>query len=422
MRLQSKILIFVGLATAITSISLAFTVMAINYQISVGEVSNFVLEMRNKVSQSKQDALSSALLYVENIDISLGYVESDGQITILQNSGGPISGKFQIMKSLPIGSGEKLVFSKSIKKIDGHFQSLVSPVLALSLVSSCIAVFLAFLLMRKDMRSLRQLNDDSRQIAEGKASTITQRKASFEIISLARSMSIMLSRLNEAKKQLEDFLSDSSHELRTPLTVIRGYLEMLRNHSSIAEVQNARAIERAYAESLRMQKLIDDILELAELGNQPELPMEEIDFRDMVFTHLNDIFQNAPDRKYEVRINQNAPFLGSKEKMSQFFVNAFSNIAKHTPQNSFFEVLVEQNPENLKIEIQDSGPGFPSEFSQNYETMFKRFTPVRSKETGGSGLGLSIMARIMEFHGGSLGVSKSNLGGLKLVALIPASR
>lgn len=289
-----------------------------------------------------------------------------------------------------------------------------------SLLASLVSGIVAWLLMASDLKLVSRLIFDAEKIANGEKVTISNTKGRNELQQLARALDQMVSRLQDSKDQMQHFLSDASHELRTPLTVIRGYLEILSKHQALDSEQINRAVERAQSSTLRMQKLIADLLTLAELGEFPEITREPLRFDSIYTDMVSDLKANQPDRPIEVIDGQQTSFEASRELITQFFSNAFANVRSHTPSKAKLRITIMQTESGVQMDLDDAGPGIASLTLDSSRTVFKRFDEARSGGGESSGLGLSIMAKTIELHGGEMQLSRSELGGLRVSAFLPA--
>jgi two-component system OmpR family sensor kinase len=194
---------------------------------------------------------------------------------------------------------------------------------------------------------------------------------------------------------------------------------MLQTSKDISSEQAERAIDRSHREALRMQSIISDILLLAELGEERELAFAPMNLEEVLAPTLSDLRAQNSERRVEVFSNQSNPFFGSHELFERFFQNVFSNIRRYTPIDSDVNVHIIQSPLGLDINIDDAGPGIGELEAGGQITAFRRFDESRSREVGGSGLGLSIMSKIVEKHGGEMRLSRSSLGGLRVSVFLP---
>ena len=419
MRIRTKVtLATVGVAT-ISSFAVGAAVLGISYNSGIRQIQNELASAIQFVESSNDDAVTSALLAVGGREFTLVFIESDGTNTMLQDTAGELTDDHVEKKILGLADGEKLVFAASSKSVfDSTINSLLLT-MALSSLAAALGILISWFTLRTDLQSLRSLTYDAQRIAAGNLAELATLSGSSEIQKLSLALSQLIEQLQATNLQMQEFLGDASHELRTPLTVIRGYLEMLQASNEITSEQAERAIDRAHKEALRMQAIISDILLLAELGEERELAFAPMNFEEVVGPILSDLRAQNSERRVEVISNQSNPFIGSSELFERFFQNVFSNIRRYTPIDSEVKVHIIQSPVGLDLNIDDAGPGIGGLEAGTNITAFRRFDESRSREGGGSGLGLSIMAKIVEKHGGEMRLSRSSLGGLRVSVFLP---
>jgi signal transduction histidine kinase len=223
----------------------------------------------------------------------------------------------------------------------------------------------------------------------------------------------------QALDRMQKFLGDASHELRTPLTVIKGYNEML-SKGQITEIPDrVRAFTRVSTEIERMESLIHDLLLLAELGESKPPTFEEFDLSELVSAHANDFAFLNKERTLNLSVTDTAFVKGSREHLNRLIQNCISNIARHTPSSAPVSITLKNKGKRVALTIEDGGPGLPESAYRSEIAAMNRFDPSRSRESGGSGLGMSIIAAIVQEHGGKLELRKSELGGLAVDIELP---
>lgn len=220
------------------------------------------------------------------------------------------------------------------------------------------------------------------------------------------------------RDEMQRFLGDASHELRTPLTVIRGYLELLGGGKMQPE-QQERAVSRMLTESNRMQNLITDLLQLAELGEKGSIEGAPVVLSELVADAAADLVTLETERAVTVDVADEVVVSGSEDLLRQLIANLISNIRRHTADTDAVSISLDASGRSAVLVIEDGGPGLPAEFYADRVKHFKRFDESRSRESGGSGLGMSIIAAIVERHHGRLELSKSSLGGLRVEIRLP---
>lgn len=222
-----------------------------------------------------------------------------------------------------------------------------------------------------------------------------------------------------ALSRMQEFLGDASHELRTPLTVIKGYVEMLSKGQLSSPEDQKRAFSRVGSEIYRMESLIQDLLLLAELGESGRREREIVNLSETLSAHATDFLTLHPARNVSTSINGDIYISATKDYVSRFIQNALNNIARHTPSDAPVSISLRANGKDAVLTIEDGGEGLPEGSYGKKMRSFNRFDPSRSRENGGSGLGMSIMAAVIAKLSGELQLRKSELGGLALEATIP---
>jgi signal transduction histidine kinase len=274
--------------------------------------------------------------------------------------------------SLNISGGDRLLIADSLNATNKNFIDNQKRLVLFTFLADAIAISLSYLLIRRNNRKL-------------------------QADSLAR---------------MQSFLADASHELRTPLTVIKGYSEMLAKGQISQESDRERAFERVNSEIVRMENLIHDLLLLAELGETSVPIREEIDLSDLLGSYSRDFQTLHSQRSVVIDIEDGISCQGSADHVRRLIQNILNNISRHTPADAPVRINLSRKSKKVSMLIEDGGPGLPETSYRDGIELLNRFDSTRSRETGGSGLGLSIIAAIVHEHGGKLTLHKSTLGGL----------
>lgn len=223
----------------------------------------------------------------------------------------------------------------------------------------------------------------------------------------------------DALARMQAFLGDASHELRTPLTVIKGYVEMLSKGAMKEEADKSRAFLRVNTEIGRMETLIHDLLLLAELGESAQRDSEILNFSEITKSHSEDFAALHPMRRVEISIADEVFIEGVRDYFSRFLQNALNNISRHTDEQAHVAIRLTKGGKRATLTIEDGGKGLPESAYKEKVQSLNRFDKSRSRESGGSGLGMSIMAAVIAKSGGDLTLRKSELGGLAIIVELP---
>jgi two-component system phosphate regulon sensor histidine kinase PhoR len=227
-------------------------------------------------------------------------------------------------------------------------------------------------------------------------------------------------RLSQIKS---DFVSNASHELRTPLTNIRGYLEAIQDAVREGAAPESSFIDVALGNALRMERLIDDLLELsrAESGAVP-LEKKEVS-PGALLERVADLHRGEADRMGKT-LGVDAgegTFRADLRKLALALSNLVDNALKYGKEYGRVTLSGRVEADVCVLEVSDDGPGIPSEHLPRIYERFYRVDKGRSRDLGGTGLGLSIAKHIVESHGGTIRV-ESRLGeGTRVILRIPVS-
>ena len=220
-----------------------------------------------------------------------------------------------------------------------------------------------------------------------------------------------------------EFVANVSHELKTPLTSIRGYAETLLQGGLEDEANRARFVETIRAQAVRLEAIVEDLLELADLDRpDAKLEVKSWDLAEVVRDMAAGFEETAARRgltlDLAVRPGLRATF--DRKRVEVALRNLLDNAIKYTDAGSV-RVAAEAGPALLRVSVTDTGRGIPA---QHMPRVFERFYRVdrgRSRATGGTGLGLSIVKHAIELHGGRVGVESAPERGSTFWFEIPAN-
>lgn len=303
----------------------------------------------------------------------------------------------------------------------------------LTTAATTVVVLVAtWILVRRGLRPLERMGTMARAAASDLSRRVEPADNVTEVGQLGVAINTMLSQLETAfaeraagEQRLRHFVSDASHELRTPLTSMRGYAELLRRNPDMTEADVTLATRRIEDEAARMGVLVDDLLLLARLDQGRPLASAPVDLGALVTDACADARATDPARPVTARIDTPVQVIGDELRLRQVLGNVVRNALVHTPSGTAVEVTLGVHGASAVIEVVDHGPGIPPENAQRIFERFQRVDPERSRDQGGSGLGLSIVAAVVAAHGGTIRVGQTAGGGatfrIELPMTVPAS-
>ena len=378
MKLNTRLaLVVTGILVITSFVTSTQAILSMRHE-KLATVNSVLNNIVKQLNISKEDDVSLSLYLAGNspIPITLAYITDNSEITyLLENSTSNIKvpSKTDFLKGtvnpievgdtyqryFPINDSEYLSFYISIKDINNEINRSLRSILLFDLLAVFLSSLIVFLVFRRD------------------------------------------SKLNSAAKAMQEFIGDASHELKTPLTVIRGYSEIL---SSSAE-QSDKYAKRINEESLRMNKIIDQLLKIAALDEGHREQPVAIDIAEYLKSHIEDLLVLQPNRQITFiskPLNIKAPY----DLVDNLLGNVITNARVHSPVDAPIQFVID----GKKVIVEDGGPGL----KEIPDKPFKRFDSSRSRETGGSGLGMSLIQKSAKELGAKLTFGKSELGGLKV--------
>ncbi|MFI2487969.1 ATP-binding protein [Promicromonospora kroppenstedtii] len=319
----------------------------------------------------------------------------------------------------------------------------------------------AWVLVERSLRSLRSVEHTAAQIAAGDLSQrVPEAPAGTEMGSLSTSLNAMLTQIERAfaaqeasEVRMRQFVSDASHELRTPVATIRGYGELYRMGALDTADKVDDTMVRIEDAARRMGTLVNDLLVLARLDEGRPVAREDVDLAALARDSAQDLHALDPTREVTVvpllkggSVPEKLIVEGDTDRLRQVLTNLIGNVARHTPAGTPAEIALgvrpgtagangsaktgengERPPGSDKpspggvavLEVRDHGQGLTEEQGRRIFERFYRADSSRTRESGGSGLGMAIVAAIVGTHGGHVEVAQTPGGGLTVRLTLP---
>lgn len=318
---------------------------------------------------------------------------------------GRVEGVLQVASSVDVAEGAILPFR-------GYLLGGTAGV-------GAVALLCGWYLTRKSMNPVKALTRTAEAIY--RVGDLSQRievgKGGDEIKTLGRTFNRMLDSIEQLVTSQHRFLADASHELKTPLTVIRGNAEILCRGASAGD--DAEAADAILRESTRMQRIVDDLLAIAELDAATEMRFEPVEVRALAERAVHDLEPLAGRRELRVRGDIEVLVSGDVDKLERALRNLVQNAIAATEPAGRIEIDVRRHNGMARLVVADDGRGIDPGHVPHIFERFYRVDTSRSRATGGTGLGLTIVKRVAEAHGGSVEAGRSELGGAVFEVRIP---
>lgn len=327
-----------------------------------------------------------------------------------------------IMAAIPITAGEKIegavVINSPLAPIQANVRAIHEAVFYTFLLGAAATTLLAFLFSRKVSGPILKINSAARAMAQGDFSLKIPVGSGDELGLLAESINDLSRQLNEkiqTLKKIDDarrgFVTSISHELRTPLTIMQGYTEALMDGIARDDRQREKYLLNIYEETLRLRRLVDDLLDLRKLETGTvSISMEKVDLSEVIRTVSEQFSQTLNSRDVRIKVDTPPGGLvasGDSDRLKQVVINLVDNAVRFSPEGGTVEIKGERVGQLAKVSVKDQGPGIKSGDRQLIWERFYRAGATRAEGSSGSGLGLAIARQIVELHGGKIDVDSN---------------
>jgi signal transduction histidine kinase len=262
-------------------------------------------------------------------------------------------------------------------------------------------------------RALAPVDAIRREVDEISAAQLHRRvpqpAADDQIGRLAATMNRMLARLESARNSQRRFVSDASHELRSPITTIRQHAEVALAHPDRMTAKELADV--VLAEQQRMQRLVEDLLLLARADEHVPFSRAPVDLDDLAFEEGRRL-RSTTSLQVDTSGVGAARVQGDAEALRRVLLNLGENAARHASRR--VAISLGTRGSEVVLTVDDDGPGIPESERARVLQRFVRLDEARSRDDGGSGLGLSIVDEVVRAHGGTITISRSPLGGARI--------
>ena len=328
-----------------------------------------------------------------------------------------------------------LLIAAPLNDVNSTLHRLLLIELGVTVAVLCTMILLGLWIVRLGLRPLEKMGKTAGAIAAGDLSRrVEPAEERTEIGRLGLALNSMLEHIEEAvtarddsvraleasESKLRRFVADASHELRTPLAAVRAYAELFTRGASKRPDDLERSMKGISRESERMSVLVEDLLLLAHLDEGRPLEEEPVALDGVVGEALETARTLEPARPIEASL---APLTvpGDSDRLRQVIDNLLSNVRSHTPPEAPLAVKLARENGYAVLSVDDSGPGMDADQVSHAFERFYRADPSRARASGGAGLGLAIVAAVVQAHGGKVEAESTPGEGTTFRVRLPLS-
>lgn len=331
----------------------------------------------------------------------------------------PITANRQIVGYLLLGAQGRGTLSPNEQTF---LDQLRGTLILAAAIAAGLGMTIGLLMSRTLAAPLSKLSGAARAFAAHHWDQRVTVQGTQEMADVAAAFNDMADSLQQAEALRRNLMADVAHELRTPLTVIQGNLRAILDGVYPLEREE---IATLYDETRLLQRLVDDLRELALAeAKQLKLNLHPIDLRPLIEATISNfgVAAEAQQITLSARLPHQLPLVqADADRVGQVLRNLVGNALRHTPANGSITVDVLAAPDQVRVNVIDTGEGIPSEDLPHVFDRFYRGDRSRARSSGGSGLGLAIAKSLIEALGGAIGVeSQSGVGSTFWFTLPPA--
>ncbi len=336
-----------------------------------------------------------------------GALASENPQTTSWTGNNPSTGEHIMAVSVPQLRGGRPVavvrYVTSLRLVDRQMMVIIALSAAVGLGILAIVYFSGLYFVKSIVEPVTQVTGITRRIAAGSYGVQIEKRNDDEIGDLTDAINDMSTRIDQAEKMKNEFISSVSHELRTPLTAINGWAETIQN----GEVRDAEDVKKGMeiivSEARRLTNMVEELLEFSRLQDgRFALSMEQVDlkaeFEDAVYTYREFFRKDGLELRYEDGGEEFPLTEADPSRLRQVFCNILDNAAKHGGAGGRIDAAIRREGEWAVITVRDYGPGIPADELPYVKTKFYK----GSSKARGSGIGLAVCDEIVGRHGGEL--------------------
>ncbi|MFF5995283.1 ATP-binding protein [Lysinibacillus sp. KU-BSD001] len=291
---------------------------------------------------------------------------------------------------------------------------------------ACVVVFavvigyFVFKALRHIMRPLHELQQAVQQMSTGDYTARVSVTSKDEIGQLSKAFNDMAQAIQQEDEEKKTFLATVSHELRTPISYVKGYSESIQN-GFIEGEQKEEAIRLIAREANRMERLTNELMQLVHVEEEQAVEMYPIVLAETLRDAIQIIHVKAKEKQIDIMLEADEELIveADEEKLKQILINLLENAIRYSDEKKTVRVEARAHEKMAVMKVIDKGIGIPQEDLPKITERFYRVNKARSRADGGSGLGLSIVDKLVKQHQGTLHIESKVGEGTVVTVQIP---
>ncbi len=310
----------------------------------------------------------------------------------------------------------KVLIGKPMEKLEEEIADLVQGIAIGLSAATLLLIVLSYYIAGKILAPINVINRMARDINDR---SLDQRiplgKSNDELYELSESLNRMFDRLQYSFAMQKQFIADASHELKSPITLLSLFMEDAVHLEELPDTLRPRLIKQ-YNTLQRMRRLVKNLLDLSALEAKETVDFEEFALSPLVRSVYDDYAEVIEARRIDMKIDvpENLHIRGDRDSLQRVLINLVDNAVKYNTDRGRIEIKAEVRNNIVYLSVFNTGKGIPKKDIDRVFEQFYRVEKSRSSQYGGSGLGLTIVKRIIELHRGDITIESEPNAGTRI--------
>jgi two-component system, OmpR family, sensor kinase len=298
----------------------------------------------------------------------------------------------------------KVLIGKPMEKLEEEIVDLTQGIAVALCVTTLLLIALSYYIAGNILTPIKSINQMARNINDR---SLDQRiplgKSKDELYELSESLNRMFDRLQYSFSIQKQFIADASHELKSPITLLSLFMEDAILLKELPEAFKFRLI-RQYDILQRMRRLVKNLLDLSALEAKEAIDFKELALSDLISSVHEDYTEALTAGQIDMKIDipEDLHIKGDRDALQRVFINLVDNAVKYNMNGGRIEIVAKAKTDSVYLSVFNTGKGIPNKDIHRVFEQFYRVEKSRSSQYGGSGLGLTIVKRIIELHRGNI--------------------
>lgn len=297
-----------------------------------------------------------------------------------------------------------LILDNNLVPLDSAVEILKLQLTYIVIIVAVLSIIIATILSKYISKPISKLNASAKQMAKGNYDVVFEGNGYLEINELNENLNNTVYELRKTDNLRRELMANVSHDLKTPLTMIKGYAEMMKD---LPEENNSENLNIIIGEVERLNVLVNDMLDLSKLSSKTiDLKKEKYSITDSLIDVIERIKKLNDGKNINIKFdfNQNVEVYADSGKIEQVIYNFIYNAINYSDKEANIEVIQSIDKEKVRISVKDYGIGISEKDLKVIWDRYYRVDKTHQRSTHGSGLGLSIVKEILEYHQFDYGV------------------